>query len=139
MPVVKISSEELKKSVRIKAGWYRAVVKECKPEPSSDKKSINYNWYFRVDDHGVEREIRHAVNQAVLASLGTPIIEACLSKENEPFKIDKDGGKDFEFDTDLVAGKSICIKFEDEPYQGNLIAKPKIFLPGYVDVDNIPF
>lgn len=139
MPVVKISSEELKKSVRIKSGWYRANIKECKPEASKDKQSINYNFYFIVDDHGVKREVKHAVNQAVLASLGTPIIEAALSKENEPFKIDKDSGQDFQFDTDEVAGKSICIKFEDEPYQGNLIAKPKVFMPGYIDIDSIPF
>lgn len=139
MPVVKISSEELKKSVRIKAGWYRAKIKECKPEASKDKQSINYNFYFLVDDHGVEREVKHAVNQAVLASFGTPIIEAALSKENEPFRIDKDSGQDFQFDTDEVAGKRICIKFEDEPYQGQLIAKPKAFMPGYVDIDSIPF
>lgn len=139
MPVVKVSAEDLKKSVRIKSGWYHARIKECKPEPSKDKGSINYNFYFLVNDHGVEREVKHAVNQAVLASLGIPIIEAALSKENEPFKVDKDSGSGFEFNTDDVAGKALCIKFEDEPYQGNLIAKPKVFMPGYIDIDNIPF
>lgn len=139
MPVVKISAEDLQKSVRIKSGWYRAKIKECKPEPSKDKSSINYNFYFLVDDHGVEREIKHAVNQAVQASFIPPILEAALSTEGNPYKINKDSGKDLEWNTDDVAGKSICIKFEDEPYQGNLIAKPKVFLPGYVDIDNIPF
>lgn len=139
MPVVKVSAEDLKKSVKIKEGWYRAKIKECKPEASKDKGSINYNFYFLVDDHGVEREVKHAVNQAVLASLGLPIIEAALSTEMQPFKIDKDAGEAFEFNTDDVAGKPICIKFEPETYQGNIINKPKVFVPGYVDIDNIPF
>lgn len=139
MPVIKSSAEDLAKSVRIKEGWYRAKVKEVKAEPSKDKSSINYNWYFIVNDHGVEREIKHAVNKAVWESMGIPIVEAVMSTEASPFKVDKDAGEAFEFNTDDVAGKSLCIKFEPETYQGNIINKPKVFVPSYVDIDNIPF
>lgn len=139
MPVVKVSAEELAKSVRIKEGWYRAKIKECKPEPSKDKSSVNYNFYFMVNDHGVEREIKHSVNQAVLASMGPPIVEAALSTEDKPYKVDKDSGQAWEFNTDDVAGKNLNIKFEPETYQGNIINKPKVFVPSYVDIDNIPF
>lgn len=139
MPIIKASAEDLAKSVRIQPGWYKAVVKELKPEPSSDKKSINYNWYFRVNDNGHEREIRHAVNQAVWASFGPPIVSACLSTETEPYKVDKDSGKDWEIDTDSVAGKSLWIKFEPEAFQGNLISKPKVFMPAHYDPANSPF
>lgn len=139
MPIIKTSAEELARSVRIKEGWYHAKVKEVKAEPSKDKSSINYNWYFLIDDSGVEREYKHSVNAAVWASLGIPIVEAVLSEEGKPFKVNKDSGENFEFDTDEAAGRPLCIKFEPETYQGNIINKPKVFMPGYIDIDNIPF
>lgn len=139
MPVIKTSAADLKASVRIGAGWFRAKIRELKVEPTSDKSGLNYNFYFLVDDNGNERTIKHTVNKAVWPSFGPPIVCAALSTETAPYKVDKDAGNDWEIDTDEVAGKALWIKFEPEPYQGNILNKPKQFMPIHYDPNNSPF
>lgn len=137
MAVIKVATEELKKAIRLKPDWYRALIKECKVEPTKDRSGINYNFYLLVDDKSKSgKEMKHTVNENAKSGLA-PIAEAVLSTEGKMYKVDPE--EDFEFDTDWVAGKHVKIRVENEVYQGNPVNKIKLWLPDFYDTDSIPF
>lgn len=133
MAIIKVSAQEMKKGLPLDPKWYPADIKEIKLEPSKDKTKINYNLYVMVDDGTEEgREIKQTLMTSDLKGL----FESALTTEDDKFEVPLSG---YEYDTDMVAGRRINVKFENEAYQGRLIPKIKAFLPGHIDVSTIPF
>lgn len=133
MAIIKVSTQEMKKGLPLDPKWYPADIKEIKLEPSKDKTKINYNLYVMVDDGTEEgREIKQTLMTSDLRGL----FESALTTEDDKFEVPI---SDYEYDTDMVAGRRINVKFENEAYQGRLIPKIKAFLPGHIDVSTIPF
>lgn len=137
MPIIKVSAQDMKKADKLPDGWYQAVIKEIKVEPTKDKQGLNYNIYLLIDDKSKSgKEFKHVINEHAKGGL-RPLWEAALSTDDEPFRINTDS--DYAFDTDEVAGKPVQIKMIREPYQGDLVNKIKQFIPSHIDTSNIPF
>ena len=137
MPVIKVTSEELKRAIKLQPAWYRALIRECKVELTKDRSGTNYNFYLLIDDKSKSgKEFRHTINENAKSGLG-PIFEAACSEEGKPYKVNPE--EEHEFDTDDVAGKHVKIKIENEIYQGNPVNKIKGWLPDFYDTDSIPF
>lgn len=133
MAIIKVSAQEMKKGMPLEAKWYSGTIKELKCEPSKDKSKINNNLVVVVDDGSEDgRELKENIFNANLK----PLYEAALSTEETPFVIDP---QDYEFDTDLIAGKHVNVRVENEIYQGRPVPKMKAFIPGHIDTSTIPF
>lgn len=125
MAILKLSKQDILRSVNLKEGWYKGKVAKVSVAPSSKGNSTNFTYDFELEEDG--RLVALNINSQVF-SIYINLFQLLEGRQLPP--------DDYMIDTDSHIGKKVQIKIVEEPYEGRLINKCVDFLP--YDKDLIP-
>lgn len=112
MPIIKVSSTDLKQNELLEPAWYPATLLELKVEPNKEKSALNY---IPVVELPGGKQIEHFGFSSKKPGMLEPVMIAV--------GIQVDRSKDYDLNTDDFAKKKIKVHIYNDTYQGRLSNK----------------
>lgn len=132
MPILNITQEDTNRLKKVDRGWYLCEITSV-TQKTSKKQTLNLAYEFKVVDENTPMFNRYGYRIIPAEYPGLHFDIICAAMKMSKDKIESGG-----FDTDVLVGKRLFVKFDDEVNPNNQVVNQGVPVQ-YSPEDKVPF